>query len=84
MTFISRLRYVVYEFRFTCVIMAACFAAKWTKCCVMFNKGRKPQTAHLNLFIIYLDIMKNNGIIKKKKHMKNSTNKCMTDKNNAS
>ncbi len=25
MTFISRLHYVVYGFRFTCVIMAACF-----------------------------------------------------------
>lgn len=34
----------------------------------MFNKGRKSQTAHLNLFIIYLDIMKNNGIIKNKKN----------------
>ncbi len=68
MTFIGRLLYVVYQFRFTCVIMAACFAAKWTKCSVMFNKGRKPQTAHLNLFIIYLNIMKNNGIIQKKTH----------------
>ncbi len=53
------------------ILIESCF--KWTKWCIMFNKGRKSQTAHLNLFIIYLDIMKNNRIIyknKKKLHEK--------------